>query len=175
MLRLELITNENFEYAVKIQNIIFPHYNGRNNYLSSLDINSKNKFFLAYNDDICIGTTGIYYYKNDNDNAWLGFFGLLEEYRYKNYGKLLLKLTEDYAYSLGFKYMRLFTDRLNNDIAINFYKREGYTFEKYESNEEELKDLFDIVIGSKSLIGNDVPKWNNKFINLTKQTKKQEY
>lgn len=175
MLRLELITKDNFEFAVKIQNIIFPHYNGRNNYLSSLDINSKNKFFLAYNDDICIGTTGIYYYKNDNDNAWLGFFGLLEEYRYRNYGKLLLKLTEDYAYRLGFKYMRLFTDRLNNDIAINFYKREGYTFEKYESNEEELKDLFDVVIGSKSLIGNDVPKWNNKFINLTKQTKKQEY
>ena len=35
--------------------------------------------------------------------------------------------------------------------------------------------MYDVVIGSKSLIGDNVPNWNNKFINLTKQTLKQMY
>ena len=64
----------------------------------------------------------------------------------------------------SFKFVRLFTDRLGNDIAINFYKKNGYIFENYDCKLEELKDLFDVVIGSKSLTGGYVPKWNNKFI-----------
>ena len=175
MIKLELITKDNFEFAVKIQNKIFPEYNGKNNYLSSLEESSKNKFFLVYDDEKCIGTSGIYYYNDYPLDAWLGFFGFLEEYRYKGYGKKVLKLTEEYAKKLGFKYIRLFTDRLNNDIAINFYKKNGYIFEEYDSNLEELNDSFDVVIGSKSLIGDNVPNWNNKFINLTKQTLKQMY
>lgn len=173
MVRLELINKDNIEYATRIENIIFPEYNARNNYLGSLEKDSKTKYYLAYDNNECVGITGIYYYKDDFDNAWVGFFGLLEEYRYKGYGKELLKLTEDLMKDMGFKYSRLFTDRLNNDVAINFYKRNGYVFEKYDSNLEELKDLFDVVIGSKSLCDLEVPKWNNRFINLSKQTKKQ--
>lgn len=173
MIRLELIVKDNIEYAIKIENIIFPEYNAKNNYLGSLEKDSKTKFYLAYDNNECIGITGIYYYKNDLENAWVAFFGLLEEFRYKGYGKVLLQLTEDLMRDMGFKYSRLFTDRLNNDLAISFYKRNGYVFEKYDSNLEELKDLFDVVIGSKSLCDLEVPKWNNKFINLSKQTKKQ--
>ena len=76
-------------------------------------------------------------------------------------------------HNIGFKFVRLFTDRLDNDIAINFYKKNGYIFENYDCKLEELKDLFDVVIGSKSLTGGYVPKWNNKFINISKQAKKQ--
>ncbi|MBQ6782932.1 MAG: GNAT family N-acetyltransferase [Acholeplasmatales bacterium] len=173
MIRLELIDEKNIEYAIKIQNKIFPEYNGKRNYYGSLGEYSQTKYFLIYDDNTCIGTTGLYYYKNDFDNAWLGFFGFLEEYRNKGYGTVALKLTEDYMHNIGFKFVRLFTDRLGNDIAINFYKKNGYIFENYDCKLEELKDLFDVVIGSKSLTGGYVPKWNNKFINISKQTKKQ--
>nr|MCR5307674.1 GNAT family N-acetyltransferase [bacterium] len=112
---------------------------------------------------------------NDKDNAWLGFFGIKEDYRDKGYGKKSLKLTEEYAKSAGFKYMRLFTDKLDNEKAISFYEANGYSFEDYDCDKEELKDEFNVVIGSKSLCDEEVPLWDNKFINLTKQTYKQQY
>lgn len=174
MLDLKLITSENLEYAVNVENEIFPEYNAKNNYLKSIENSSQSQFFLIFNKEICVGITGIYSYKNDKDNAWLGFFGIKEEYRDKGYGKKSLKLTEEYAKNLGFKFMRLFTDRKNIE-AINFYQNCGYSFENYECDLEELKDEFDIVIGSKSLTKEEVIPWDNKFINLTKQTYKQQY
>ena len=175
MLDLRLITSDNLDYAIHLENEIFPEYNAKNNYLASIKNSKQSQFFLIYKKDTCIGITGIYSYKDDSDNAWLGFFGIKEGYRDKGYGKKSLKLTEEYAKNLGFKYMRLFTDKLDNEKAISFYEANGYSFEDYDCDKEELKDEFNVVIGSKSLGEEEVPLWNNKFINLTKQTYKQQY
>jgi len=175
MLELKLITKDNLEYAIRVQNEIFPEYNGKNNYISSIGNSKQSQFFLLMNKDTCVGITGIYSYKNDRDNAWLGFFGIKQLYRNKGFGKKALRITEEYASSLGFKFMRLFTDKENNDLAINFYKNLGYTFEDYDNNDEALKDEFNVVIGSKSLCEEEVDPWNNRFINLTKQAYKQQY
>lgn len=175
MLELKLITEENLEYAIRVQNEIFPEYNGKQNYIKSIENSKQSQFFLAFYKKKCIGVTGIYSYKEDHDNAWIGFIGIKEESRGKGFGTKLLKLTEKYALNMGFKFIRLFTDRLDNDLAIKFYTDNGYTFEDYKNDEEELKDEFDVVIGSKSLTDEAVPLWDNKFINLTKQTYKQQY
>ena len=175
MLDLNLITSENVDYAIRVQNEIFSEYNGKNNYLSSIENSKQSQFFLVFEKKKCIGVTGIYSYKNDHDNAWIGFFGIKEEFRSKGYGTKVLKLTEKYAKSMGYKFIRLFTDKLENDIAINFYKNNGYTFEDYYNDNEALKDEFNVIIGSKSLCDEYVPLWDNKFINLTKQTYKQQY
>ena len=105
-LRLELITSNNFEYALKVQNTIFKEYNARNNYLDSFK-NSLLDFYLVYDSNICVGVTGIYAYKDDIDNAWIGFFGILEEYREKGYGKEALRLTEEVAKKENYKYIRV--------------------------------------------------------------------
>ena len=175
MLDLKLITSENLDYAVNVENEIFPEYNAKNNYIASIKNSNQSQFFLIFDKERCVGITGIYSYKNDSDNAWLGFFGIKEEYRDKGYGRKSLKLTEEYAKSAGFKYMRLFTDKLDNEKAIAFYEANGYSFEDYDCDKEELKNEFNVVIGSKSLHKEEVPLWDNKFINLTKQTYKQQY
>ena len=175
MLDLNLITSENVDYAIRVQNEIFSEYNGKSNYLSSIENSKQSQFFLVFDKKKCIGVTGVYSYKGDHDNAWIGFFGIKEEFREKGYGTKVLKLTEKYAKSMGYKYIRLFTDKLDNDIAINFYKNNGYTFEDYYNDSEALKDEFNVIIGSKSLCDEESPLWDNKFINLTKQTFKQQY
>ena len=43
MIRLELIDEKNIEYAIKIQNKIFPEYNGKSNYYGSLVEYSQTK------------------------------------------------------------------------------------------------------------------------------------
>ena len=175
MLELKLITKDNLEYAIRTQNEIFPEYNGKNNYLDSIKNGKQSQFFFIMEKETCIGITGIYSYKNDRDNAWLGFFGIKQLYRDKGYGRKALAMTEEYASSIGFKFMRLFTDKENNDLAINFYTKAGYTFEDYDNDQEALKDQFNVVICSKSLCDEKVDLWNNRFINLTKQTYKQQY
>lgn len=175
MLDLKLITSDNLEYSINVSNEIFPEYNAEKNYICSIENNSQSQFFLVFDKEICVGITGIYSYKNDRDNAWLGFFGIKEAYRDKGYGKKALRLTEKYAKSLGYKFIRLFTDKENNDKAIKFYELNGYTFEDYNCDKEALKDSFNVVIGSKSLGDEEVPLWDNKFINLTKQSYKQQY
>ena len=119
MLRLELITKDNIDIAIKIENKIFPLYNAKNNYYDSLE-NDRVNFFLVYDNDIIVGISGVYSYKDDHDNAWLGFFGIKEEYRNKKYGKKTLLLSEEYAKKLNFKFMRLLTDKFDNDYAIEF-------------------------------------------------------
>ena len=174
-LKLIIIDKNNISYAIKLENEIFPEYNAKNNYLLSLKKDSKCHYYLIYDNDLCVGITGIYAYDKDNINAWLGFFGIKEEFRNKGYGSQSLLLTEEYAKNMGYKIMRLFTDRFDNDLAINFYKKHGYVFEKYDTDEEILKEEFDVVIGSKSISKLKVDAWGNRFINLSKQTIKQAY
>lgn len=173
MLKLEIVTELNIDNALEVQKEIFPEYSGKNNYIGSLNEDSKNIFFLIFDDKACVGISGIYYFKNDFDSAWLAFFGILEPFRKKGFGKAALKLTEEYAKKLNFKYMRLFTDKENNDKAINFYKKNKYKFEDYDCPLEPLKDHFSVVIGSKAIAKHKLTLWNNKFINISKQTKKQ--
>lgn len=53
-----------------------------------------------------MGITGVYYY--DLDSAWLGWFGVLPEYRNKGIGCRLLNKTIKLVSSMGFKYLRLY-------------------------------------------------------------------
>ena len=48
MLDLNLITSENVDYAIRVQNEIFSEYNGKNNYLSSIENSKQSQFFLVF-------------------------------------------------------------------------------------------------------------------------------
>ena len=78
MINLELITEENIDYAIRVQNEIFDEYNGKNNYISSVKNSKQSQFFLVYNKNKCIGVTGIYSYKDNiyrTESTILFFFG----------------------------------------------------------------------------------------------------
>lgn len=175
-MELVLVDKSNYKEAIKIQNSIFPKENGSLNILASLDrelfikltgLNYQDdhiKYYLAKKDDDYIGITGIYYY--DPDNAWLGWFGILTQFRNNGLGRELLKKTVDLASTMNFKYMRLYTDFVDNHNAINLYEEEGFIGEKY--TREKLS--YDCRIYSKSLIDNQINLWNNKNLNLTYQS-----
>lgn len=176
---LVLIDKNNYKEAIKIQNSIFPKENGALNILASLDRNlfikstklnyadDHVKYYLAKEGNRYVGITGIYYYDFDLDSAWLGWFGILQEYRDNGLGKELLNRTIDLAISNNFKYMRLYTDYIDNSNAIKLYIKEGFIGEKYTAE----KLLYDCRIYSKSLTDEEVPLWNNRHLNLSNQSK----
>ena len=171
-----LVDKINYKEAIKIQNSIFPKENGALNILASLDrelfikltgLNYEDdhvKYYLAKKDDEFVGITGIYYY--DLDNAWLGWFGILTEFRNRGLGRELLKKTIDLATTMNFKYIRLYTDFVDNHNAINLYEEEGFIGEKYILE----KLSYDCRIYSKGLVDDSVGLWNNKNLNLSYQS-----
>ena len=173
-IKLVKIRENNLDIAHKIENIIFPHYDAYNNYLDSFKPNSENVYWLLEVNGTYVGISGIYSYKKYPDDAWLGWFGLLEEYRGKHLGEQALALFEIYAKRRNFKYARLFTDRYDNDVAKSFYEAHGYKEEFYELDRDPASKIYPLSIYSKSLIDEDVPRWNNRDIHFTKQVRKQQ-
>ncbi len=75
----------------------------------------------------------------------------------------------------GFKTARLYTDKYDNEVAINFYKTNVYIEVDYILDEDSASKIYPLFIFSKSLNGSKVTRWNNKNIGFTKQTEKQVY
>lgn len=175
-MKIKIVDFNNYKDAIKIQHEIFPNENATLNILASLDRNlfmkltgmyyedDKVKYYIAYINNKQVGITGLYQYQDDE--AWIGWFGILPEYRNKGYGKILLKETIDLAKKLGYKIIRLYTDKKENKEAIKLYKKVGFIGEKYSV--ENLS--YDCWIFSKGIYDDKVNLWNNRNLNLAYQS-----
>ena len=171
---LERITENNIGFAVQIQEELFPGESGRTNFEESISGTADYEYYLLYENGICAGVIGIYQYPEDKDSAWLGWFGIREEYRRKHLGSRALKMYEDMAAKRGYLFARLYTDAENNDTAIAFYKANGYQCEPYMNPEDPACLKYKTLIFSKSLTSETLIPWNSRSIHLTEQIAKQE-
>lgn len=73
----------------------------------------------------------------------------------------------------GYRFARLYTDAVNNDAAIAFYKANGYTCEPYLNPQDPACTQYPTVIFSKALSAGAPAPWNNRSIHLTEQIAKQ--
>ncbi len=122
MLKSELITQENFEEALMLQNLIFPRENARINYMDAIAENSKSKQPEKYQDEYYlvrneqnkpVGLWG-HYLEDSKDELWLGWFGVSPYETEKGYGKRIFQIFENYAKQNGFTTIRLYTDETDN-------------------------------------------------------------
>lgn len=173
IMNLERITEDNINYAVLIQEQLFPGESARANYEESLDHSSNYEYYLIHHDGACVGIIGLYHYAEDPDSAWLGWFGIQEGYRRKHLGSKALKMFEDMAAAKGFQFARLYTDAVNNERAIAFYQANGYVSEPYVNLHDPACMKYKTLIFTKPLTGNEMVLWNNRTIHLTEQIAKQ--
>lgn len=171
---LERITKNNIEFAIQIQEELFPGESGRANFEESLDENSGFEYYLLYEGGACVGVIGLYSYPEDRDSAWLGWFGIREDFRRKNLGTAALKVFEEMAATRGYLFARLYTDAVDNDVAIAFYKANGYVCELYQNPQDPACMKYKTVIFSKSLTSRPLVFWHSRNIHLTEQIAKQE-
>ena len=169
-----LITKDNIDLAIKIQNEIFPNEDSSELYKLSIegtDIYPILKYYIVYDNekksqDNIVGVTGIYTYKGYPNDAWIGYYGVIESKRHKGFGCQMLKDFEDYAKKEGFKAIRLFTNKILFPDAFRLYIKYGFTYEKYTNFPKKLDDLImnNEYVFSKSLVNEEVDKWDNKLI-----------
>lgn len=97
-LKYELIDNNNLILATRIQLEIFPNEIAYGAYKKSIEDEHKHfRYYLVYKENIIIGITGLYIQENCNDSVWIGWYGVLENYRLHGFGKQILLDTLEMA------------------------------------------------------------------------------
>ena len=172
---VEVDTN-NLELAVKIQNTIFPQENGRQNYIEGITKDSYRKEmvnYIVYDNKIPIGVVGLYSYHEYPNDAWLSWFGVLQEYRQKGYGSKMFDFFETLSLKKGYTSIRVYTAK-EFDKAILLYEKKKMIKEFYK-NELESEEIYKgTIIYSKSLVKDKIEKCDNRFLGLTAQNEKEK-
>lgn len=170
------VDSNNLELAVNIQNAIFPLEDGRQNYIEGITNDPYRKEmvnYIVYDNEISIGVVGLYSYNEYPRDAWLSWFGVLQEYRQKGYGSKIFDFFENLALKKGYTSIRVYTDD-EFDKAILLYEKKKMVKEFYKNALESEEINNGTIIYSKSLIKKQTEKWNNKFLGLTAQSEKEK-
>ncbi len=172
MLKYIEINNENLEYATLIQTQIFPKESAYEHYKKAIKLNLEyQKYYLVYDENKVIGITGLYSNEdlNETGSIWLGWFGVLSNYRNQGYGTQILNDTIHMATELAkkypIKYFRLYTSERDDAIAQPLYNK-IMDIREYYRNKKDVNYDNTCVIYSKSLFDFPVTYWDNKFLNL---------
>lgn len=178
-LHYEEITEENILLASNIQIKIFPKECAYNFYKWSIEKNVDYiKYYIIYNDNTPIGITGIYNYDNFKENTiWLGWFGILEEYRNKGYGRQALLDTIEMARKLTNKhpllYFRIYTYKKANHLAQPMYQKYLDLKEEY-TNKNDYKVKDDICYIYTKTYTDKIEYWNNRYAYINEDVEKEK-
>lgn len=88
-LEYELIDNNNINLATSIQYTIFSTACAYSHYRYSIDTNYKTEtYYIVKYNNMPVAVTGLYIRDEiDNESIWLGWFGVLPEFRSKGIRK----------------------------------------------------------------------------------------
>lgn len=175
-LKYVVVDSGNLDLAVKIQNTIFPLENGRKNYIEGITNDPYRKEminYIVYANENPIGVVGLYAYNEYPKDAWLSWFGVLQEYRQKGYGSKMFDFFASLALAKGYTAIRVYTDD-EFDKASLLYEKKKMIKEFYQNVLESDEINKGTIIYSKSLIDGETSKWHNKFLGLTAQSAKEK-
>ena len=157
------VTMQNILLATQIEMEIFPNQCGYLSYYKA--IQNGEPYFLAYLDDNAIGITGLYKEERlgEANTCWLGWYGLLPQYRKLGLSKTILLDSIEEAKKRGYDTFRLYTSARNCPDACILYDKVMDIGEDYTLEEPEVQRR----VYYKSLTDNKVTPWNNRYLYLT--------
>ncbi|HAN09322.1 MAG TPA: hypothetical protein DCP90_01770 [Clostridiales bacterium] len=176
ILNYEVVSKDNIDLAIKVQNTIFPEENGAQNFIDSIGDYTYIKeliFWIVLHDENPVGIIGLYSYLEYPDDAFMGWYGVLPNSRSMGFGNEIFDFFEDYSRSQGYKNIRLYTDDIDNLDAIKLYYKKGMISEEYTNQTDVIHSIGKILILSKSLTERPTEKWDNKYLGLTAQVERQ--
>ena len=166
MLEYKLVTKENLNAVFKIQKTIWPDFPDISHFIES--ISSKDnwfKYYIVTLDGQEIGLTGHYPENEERETIWLGWFGILSEYRSKGYGKQVLLDTIEMCKKSPYKYFRAYSTETYDASAQPLYQKIMNLCERYENWKDETYGNSTVVY-SYSLRNQVIEPWDNKYIGI---------
>lgn len=172
-MKYELIDKNNLILATRVQLKIFPNEIAYTCYKKSIEDEHKHyKYYLVYKENVIIGVTGLYTENNFEDNSiWIGWYGVIDEYRLHGFGKQIfldtLNMAKEWAEKEPrIKYIRLYTSSKDNKIAQIIYRKYMDICEEY-NNPNDINFNNSCLVYTKNLNETtDDKQWNNRYLNL---------
>lgn len=171
-MRYELIDQNNLILATRVQLEIFPDEIAYCAYKKSIEDGHKNyRYYLVYKENVIIGITGLYIEDGYSDSIWIGWYGVLENYRLHGFGEKILldtfNMAKEWALEKGnISYIRLYTSYRDNPIAQILYKKYMTTVENYNNTSDINFDNTCLIYSRTINESENVELWNNRFLNL---------
>lgn len=169
-MNFEILNQKNLNIAIKIQHDIFPLENGSEDLKDSLtklpSYYSLLKYWLVKVKNKYIGICGLYAYTFAPKDAWLGWFGVVDDERRKGYATKILNFSMQQAKNLKFETLRLYTDEQDNATAIKLYNKFNMVKEIYDNPDDTHFEISKTLIFSKSLTQKPTTLWNNQNLYL---------
>ena len=164
MIEFELLTMENYEIVLFIKHLLFPESRSDVDYEKYFNNNENCEYFLVtINKEPC-GITGWYDFDDKNVDAFMGWFGVLPNFRKKGIGRKILEFTINRVKDRNFNYFRVYTDEAVNYPSVCLYEKESLIKERY-SYPDKLGKTDSFVVFTKILKSNDNDLWNNRPLN----------
>lgn len=181
-LTYEKINNDNIKLATSIQYSIFPLGCAYEHYRYSIDSKYKDSiYYIIKWKNMPVGITGLYLNNiASRDSIWLGWYGILPEFRSKGIGRQSLLDTIEMAKKYDRKYFRLYTiddgtSNMNfgNNRARNLYRSIMHSWENYY-NINDCNYDGDCLIYSYCLVDKELELWNNRYANINEDEEKEK-
>ena len=176
MFKEQLVTEKNIDLVIDMWHKIFPEEQlwcgyecAKNCFEKSLNPDDFLKYYIHFDSTpdkpmgFPVGISGIYTENAEPESAWLGWFGVLPEYRRQRYGTRIMNFFLRQCRDFGFKYARLYTGA-ENIIGQKFYEFNGFTGEPIHIDYTDEPEY--LIIYSKTLCDEPVPPWNNRHLDL---------
>lgn len=179
ILNYKEITEANILLATKIQFQIFPKQCAYNFYKWAIQENCDYiKYYIIYNEDTPIGITGLYNYDSFKEQTiWLGWFGILEKYRNKGYGRQALldsiEMGKELSKKYPINYFRLYTYKKDNHLAGPMYDYYMDLKEEY-TNSEDYKFGNDTCYIYTKFYTKEKEYWNNRYAYINEDAEKEK-
>lgn len=157
------LKKENYDGVLNIKHTLFPESNSDEDYEKYFNKEIKSNYYLITSNGAPCATIGWYDFDNTNTNAFVGWFGVLPKYQRNGIGKYALRYLINEVKSLGYDYLRVYTDKVVNFASTKLYDKEFDIVENY-TYPDKLGVTGNFVIYTKFL-KNKKEKWNNRPLN----------
>lgn len=163
MLTYQKLNKANYDEVLKIKHRLFPESNSDDDYIKYFNGEVKSNYYLVLKEDQPCAIIGWYDFDNKNNDAFVGWFGVLPEYQRLGIGKDALLYIMDEVRSLKYNYLRVYTDKIVNPVSIILYDKLFDLREDY-SNPDKIGQTNNFVVYTKFL-SNERERWNNTPLN----------
>lgn len=166
-LEYELIDEKNINLATSIQHTIFETECAYIHYKQAIETQYKeNMYYIIRWNGLPVGVIGLYMHDElGTDSMWLGWFGVLPEFRSKGIGRRSLLDMIEKSKKFGKKFFRLYTNDNGDSTARPLYRSVMQMYEKYD-NSDDFNYNGNCLVYSYSLNGDEIKPWNNGFLFL---------
>ena len=158
------LTTKNFKDCLRIKHLLFPESNSDKDYEDYFNKIVKSEYFVVYLGNLPCAITGWYDFDNKNINAFMGWYGVLPEFRQKGIGSKVFDFTLKQAKKHNYNYFRLYTDKVVNATSCILYQKKNMLCEDY-TFDDNIGRTNNFVVFTTIIKSNGEDKWNNRPLN----------